>query len=234
MAILTKDERNVIFRVLATSKLDLAECELDGSDESLTIRHVPSESVIVIKPVRLSDEDNFSRERILHVKSRIGYDPNRDTTVRDSLPMIIGEVLEWAADVHEWVDTPDLWEISRSGDKIPGDLTPHSANTPFTEDEQGVISTQLKIIAESIKKTYELTAEQSAKLDEKFEEAEKASRRMGRKDWGLLFGGALLSLILCDAITPGIMGHILMMTGHGIGHLFGSPAAGGILSAGQD
>jgi hypothetical protein len=52
----------------------------------------------------------------------------------------------------------------------------------------------------------------------------------------MFFGGAILSLVLCDAITPAIMGHIFMMLGHGIGHLFIGvpPSVGGILSAGQD
>jgi tetrahydromethanopterin S-methyltransferase subunit G len=100
-------------------------------------------------------------------------------------------------------------------------LSPDSVNIPFSPDEQAEVSARLKEIAKSIKKVYKLTAEQSAKLDEKFEEAEKASRRMGRKDWGLLFGGAVLTLILSDTITPAIMGDILMMVQHGLGHLFG-------------
>jgi hypothetical protein len=56
---------------------------------------------------------------------------------------------------------------------------------------------------------------------------------MGRKDWGLLFGGAVFSLILADVITPGMAGHILIMIEHGIGHLFSGPPTG-VLSAGQD
>ena len=129
---------------------------------------------------------------------------------------------------------PDLWENPPGPGSIPGELIPESGNTPFSEEEQKAISVQLKLVAEIIKKTYELTVEQSAEIDKKFEEAEKASRRMGRKDWGLLFAGAVLSLILADAITPGIAGHILMMIEHGIGRLFGNPPVGGVLSAGGD
>ena len=144
---------------------------------------------------------------------------------------------EWANLASQWASTPDLWGSNRSGDShVPGESTPDSVNDPFTLDEQAAISVRLKAIAESVKKDYDLTVEQSAKLDEKFEEAEKASRRMGRKDWGLLFGGAVFSLILSDAITPGIAGHILIMVEHGLGHLFmGSPpSVRGILSAGRD
>ena len=133
------------------------------------------------------------------------------------------------------METPDLWESMPDPAAIPGALTPDSGNTRFTPDEQTVVSAQLKEIREAVKKTYELTAEQSKHIDEKFEEAEKASRRMGRKDWGMFLGGTLLSLILSDSITPAIMGDILMMLQLGIGHLFmgASPSVWGILSAGQ-
>lgn len=150
-----------------------------------------------------------------------------------NLDDLVGRVRSWAKDIPGWMDTPDLWKSMPDTSSIPGELTPESDNTPFTADEQKAISDQLKEIAESVKKTYELTAEQSAKLDEKFEEAEKASRRMGRKDWGLLFGGAVFSLILADVITPGVAGHILMMIEHGLGYLFGGPPVGGTLATGK-
>jgi hypothetical protein len=162
--------------------------------------------------------------------------PDREWEV-ESFAAALEGIAAWDEDVANWIDTPDLWDNNRSGNSsIPGEIIPDSANTPFTPVEQATISTQLKIIAETVKKTYELTAEQSAEIDKKFEEAEKASQRMGRKDWGMFFGGALLSLILCDAITPEVMGQILILVQHGVGHLFmgGPPPVGGILSAGQD
>ena len=146
---------------------------------------------------------------------------------------LLGEVRRWGNDVAEWIATPDLWESMADASSIPGELSPESDNTAFTAEEQKAISGQLKAIAEAVKKDYDLTAEQSAKLDEKFEEAEKASRRMGRKDWGLLFGGAVFSLILTDVITPGVAGHILMMIEHGLGHLFCGSPVGGVLSASE-
>jgi hypothetical protein len=147
-----------------------------------------------------------------------------------------GKIAAWAKDIIKWVDTPDLWKSMPDPAAIPGELTPDSPNTPFSPDEQAAISAQLKEIKEAVKQTYQLTAEQSAELDKKFDEAEKASRRMGRKDWGLLFGGAVFSLILSDAITPGIAGHILMLMEHGLGHLFmgNPPSVRGILSGGRD
>jgi hypothetical protein len=45
--------------------------------------------------------------------------------------------------------------------------------------------------------------------------------RMGRKDWLMLFNGALFSLVLTDLIPAEAVQHILLMTLHGLGHLFG-------------
>jgi hypothetical protein len=230
----TKVERNEVFRAIASSKLNAAECSLvpsqsieaDYNYEEMLITHSSSGSEF-----RIMQRSNWAGSTLW-----VKVGDNRPSSRFLSLTFkgLVDEIHTWAEKVAEWMDMPDLWTNLPDSGAIPGDLSPDSVNTPFTPDEQAAISGQLKDIAESIKKTYELTAEQSAKLDEKFEEAEKASRRMGRKDWGLLFGGALLSLILCDAITPGIMGHILMMVEHGMGHLFGGPPVGGILSAGQD
>lgn len=40
------------------------------------------------------------------------------------------------------------------------------------------------------------------------------------KDWLLLFGGSVLSLILTDIVTPRVAEHIFTMVIHGLSHLF--------------
>jgi hypothetical protein len=185
MGVLSKTQRNRVFSVIAASRIDVSGCSFNNEENPAIVRHLESESEfrIVCTP----------RYKIW---SYIGDEP---TAMADSSIYAFDDVLvkisNWADRVADWVDVPDLWKDSLAQGFIPGELSPDSANTPFTPNEQGTISAQLKAVAESIKKTYELTAEQSAKLDEKLEEAEKASRRMGRKDWGLLFGGAVFSLI---------------------------------------
>jgi hypothetical protein len=227
---LSKRQRNAVYEAIAATPLRVSECDFFDETGIDRITHTPSGSVFEIFPdlagrsfriwISIGDEPVIEREWPIGVFAKV-----------------LGAVTGWGKEVSRWVDAPDLWEAARSeGAAIPGELSPDSANTPFTASEQKAISEQLKAIAESVKKTYELTAEQSAALDEKFEEAEKASRRMGRKDWGLLFGGAVLSLILADVITPGVAGHILMMVQHGLGHLFldGTATIGAVLSAGHN
>jgi hypothetical protein len=222
----TKDQRNEVFRALVTGGLDPAACDTAFLPDRFDLGHRPT----------LSTFSASYKEGYWFYKRKLGSDPEISAAMGRTWGQLSKHIEKWARDVVEWADAPDLWATLSGGSVIPGDLSSESENTPFTPDEQAAISGQLKDIAESIKKAYELTAEQSAEIDKKFEEAEKASRRMGRKDWGLLVGGAVFSLILADVITPGVAGHILMMIEHGIGYLFmgNPPTVGGILGAGGD
>lgn len=135
-------------------------------------------------------------------------------------PQLLVHTRVWATAVVAWAEIPDLWEIRHNWTSLSDAEYAGTPNTPFTPEERADISGQLAVIREQIKKTYDLTAEQEAKIDARFEEAEKASERLGRKDWILLFGGAVFSLILTDVITPDIAQHILMLAVHGLEHLF--------------
>ena len=58
-------------------------------------------------------------------------------------------------------------------------------------------------------------------MEATFKQAEQASRHMGRKDWLMLFNGAVFSLILTDTISPNTAQHIILLTIHGLSHLLG-------------
>jgi hypothetical protein len=224
--ILAKAQRNALWRALAASGLHLGDFSYSPVlwEDGATISHAPSASKFTIH--RKAEQYTYS--------SRVGDDPPAFTVSTRDFDNIVDWIIHWGREASDWIDTPDLWKSIPEAASVPGELTPDSGNTNFAPAEQAAISAQLKEIAESVKKTYELTAEQLAEIDRKFEEAEKASQRMGRKDWGMFFGGIALSLVLADIITPEIMGHVFMMIEHGIGHLFSGPAVGGILSAVQD
>jgi hypothetical protein len=226
MANFTKDQRNEIHRAISSSRLDPSECTFGDQAKGVGyyVSHNPSRSWFTVDR---SEKPPYT----FGIRGRLGDDPAWPMFSVNDFKGTVNNVLGWANKVADWIDTPDLWAAPQAD--VPGQFIPESANTAFTEDEQAAISHQLRAIRETVKKIYELTAEQSAALDEKFEEAEKASRRMGRKDWGLLFGGAVFSLILTDVITPGIAEHILIMVQHGIGYLFTDGSVRGVLSDGQ-
>jgi hypothetical protein len=100
-------------------------------------------------------------------------------------------------------------------------------NRPFTQAEQAEIINQLRVIRDSVGKNYRLTAEQLVAIDKRLEEAEEASKRLGRKDWKSLFYGIVFGLIVNDAIPPDVAQHIFAGVLHGIAHLLGGGAPPG-------
>lgn len=181
MEILSKAQRNALLDAVAESGLfadDFSyEPKPSGSlnvADVVVIMHAPSGSRFNINHHH-GDFDSYS------VQSRLGDDPWMPMDDRTTFQELLAEVRVWSNGVADWVSTPDLWKSMQAQGGIPGDLSPDSSNTPFTPAEQVAIAAQLREIKEAVKKTYELTADQSKHIDEKFEEAEKASRRMGRK-----------------------------------------------------
>jgi hypothetical protein len=77
----------------------------------------------------------------------------------------------------------------------------------------------LREIKANLKENAELTAELS-RIEDRLDEAEEASRRIGRKDWLLLFSGTIFTLIVTDCLAPDVAQHILMVALHNLSHLF--------------
>jgi hypothetical protein len=141
-----------------------------------------------------------------------------------------GVVLEraaaWARAIGRWmaeeVYTPDLWEELLAAKRLFGAQSLRgSENALFDIDEQAEISKQIQQVKIYVKRTYELSTEQFSRVEARLDEADRASRRMGRKDWLMVFNGAVFSLVLSDLVPPSAAQNILVATVHGIGHMFG-------------
>jgi hypothetical protein len=134
---------------------------------------------------------------------------------------IARRIREWATEIkREYVDG-DLWEVARQRKEFFTEARQeNSVNTPFTSSEQARIAEQLQEIKEYVKNTYVLSIQQAAHVEKLFGEVEDASHRIGRKDWLLLFGGALFSLFLSAIVPPEAVQHILTMATYGLGHIF--------------
>lgn len=208
---LSKAKRNEVFRAVAAGMLDVAACQMDHEKE-LTISHATTKSWFRAKKNEYGG---------YHYKARIGTDPEYTWSYQGiSWEGLLTKITTWSERVVVWEGTPDFWELRHDWKFLAEQQYEDSPNVLFSPQEQDSISAQLSAIKESVKKTYALTAEQESSIDAQFDEAEKAAKRLGRKDWVLLFAGGIFSLILTDIITPDIAQHILTMAVHGLEHLF--------------
>jgi hypothetical protein len=206
-----KQRRNEVFRAVVGGGLDPIECELESTNDGRSkLTHIPSGSYLTFT--------YFSG--VYSGSGKIPDGPPVGFQGPDWSSVIQG-VERWAARVVETIETPDLWaELRRGREILSGTGDVDLENTPFTSSEQGRIAEQLREIKEYLSQQGLLTAEQLSLVEARLDQAEEASRHLGRKDWVLLFGGVILSLIVADLLPPAVAEHILMAVLHSLEHLF--------------
>lgn len=214
---LTKEDRNLIYRAVAVGKLDPRDCNLTIDKTRYAIRHHPgSVFVVALSPFLILPLDRYFVGATVNDGSRKLF--RTSARLNDE---ILNAIAKWAAEVKKVTEAPDLWtEIQRSGDLVTEIQQEAVANTPFTQEEQEQIAVQLEYIKEQIREQFELTSEQIAKVYQRLDEATEASKRMGRKDWLLIFSGTIFTVIVTDIVTPGVAEHIFITFIHALGHLF--------------
>ena len=230
---LSKYQRNELFRVIESSGLPVTDFELTTRTDLLTmpvtiIRHPISGSIFGIAPwsfkfsTRNRVKATKAEEKLFNAFWYFFASTCKWEEVPGKLAKWVNKVKEVSRKIQEYEQTPDLWgELNRSREFFTEQYEHNVENTPFTSDEQADISARIKQIRDYIEATHELTSDQISHVETKLDQAEQASRRLGRKDWVNVFNGAVFSLILADLITPQTAQHVIMLAVQGLSHLFG-------------
>lgn len=214
---LMRTQRNGLFQRIVERGLQPLEITLADDDDGTTvIRHLPTGSTFALA----------SHDGVAYVgETRIGaYGPY------EYGPVYWGDVLDdifpqWSHNVRLENETLDLWEeLRRAREILAGSQRESYDNTLFTSDELQQISAQFRQIKEFLRKAYSLSDEKLVRIEARLDEAEEASRRIGRKDWRLLFCGLILTLIVGDLVTPSVVHHLIVMAFDGLSNLFGGNA----------
>jgi hypothetical protein len=233
---LSKYQRNDLFRAISASGVHVTDFELDTSVSQVPMSPARRALAVIHHPISRS---HFDIDLIIDPNGGKSYGIETGVGARavikhhltstiywQQVPSIATlwakEIKEWLKEQEDYDKTSDLWNALYQNREFLAEQHESSfENTPFTDAEQPQVSSQIQQIKAYIEDTYELSSEQMSRVEARLDEAEQASRRMGRKDWLLLFNGAVFSLILSDLIPPQAAQHILLMALHGLGHLFG-------------
>jgi hypothetical protein len=235
--VLTKKQRNQLFTAVAESGINAAEFDLRVNDVEhfvdlpsllqrgealdddwfIVIVHIPSESKFKIYQIsRLQIE-----APTFFAWWKVGTDPSQPA-YRLEWPNVLNMAAIWASDIKDYFGTPDLWEEMFAQRELLAEASSERLeNTPFTTAEQTTISAQLNEIKSYVKENLSLTREQFAEVEARIDEAEAASRRVGRKDWLLLFLGTTVQLYVTAMVPATTVQHITALVLQGLGHLFG-------------
>jgi hypothetical protein len=209
---LEKDERNAIFDAVVAGGLDPRECTFVYGDDGGRVTHLASASYF-----------DLSGNPAQYVATTVVGEGAERTSAPFSLLTLNQRVRGWASQVKRDVETPDKWaEIQGDAEILTGARYDDVENTPFTPAEQAQIAEQFEQIKRFAQTRYALSDDRVHMLDAKLDAILTASSRLGRKDWVLVFSGALLGLILTDLLPPSAAQNILVTVLHALEHLFGS------------
>ncbi|MGO9140325.1 MAG: hypothetical protein ACLP70_02575 [Streptosporangiaceae bacterium] len=212
---LTRVQRNGVYNALAVAGLDHAECNFKVVGHGGIIDHLPSEALFSFTQTgSVLSEPLYSGLRFVE-------DGTSKVFKDEQWAEVDRNIWEWAREILELSVTPDLWaEYHRNGGVIP-DAPRDGDNSPFTADEQASISRQLGEIKNALSDSLGLSGEHLAAIESKLDEAEEASRRIGRKDWLLMFYGLMFTLIVTRIVPPDVVQHVIAMVVQGLSHLLG-------------
>src|SRR5215469_3008329 len=221
---LTKRQRNAIFKTLAENGLDPARCDLEQFElvaqgktvgqGIATVRHEASDSKFRFWP----DDDLDFRYR---ASIKVG---SVDADLRSSYDwdQLIDLLTTWARDVRHEIDTLDLWAALWEVPQVVAAVQAADAsNAAFTPDEQAEIADRLEEVKQLVREQFDLTSEQLAAIDQRLDEVKEESKHQGRKTWLYTFYGAVMSTFMTDEIPPHVVQTIVSTVVHGISHLFG-------------
>jgi hypothetical protein len=208
---LQKYQKNDIFLEIVAGGLDPNECDLTEGVEEVRISHVTSRSYFTLE----GDARKYTGSYVVGDTLPWPYEHFFWEKVRE-------KVKWWAEEVKRDLDMPDLWaELRYKRGLLTGAGYEDVENTPFTSDEQTEIVDQVRQIKAFVKRTYSISEVQTLSIEAKLDEIASAAGRVGRKDWLLLFGGVILSVIMADLLPREAVWNILAMALHGLDHLFG-------------
>jgi hypothetical protein len=213
----TKVQRNQIYQLILESNLNPGECELTITDDRTRVSHGSGSYFEISARMGTSDviPKYYDAQFVVVDGNTWGY--------HDQIGFgnVMPGISAWAQEVKLVTETRDYWtEMARGRELLTRIERIDSGNTIFTQDEQRQIAAHLQEVKKLVRTQFELSSEQIAQIDEKLDEVIEASKHMGRKDWLVMVGGIIFTLIITATVSAGLGEHIFIMVIQGLAHLF--------------
>lgn len=199
---LLKSQRNDVFHWIREVGLSPSEFKWSASTDSNRFPDNPHSILNHIPSGYFLNFDRSSRGYQIHFYGSPGrnelsfshYGKERELwsdEVKES-------VQEWLNNVKREIELPDLWELAHKEMDILDSVGKTSAleNTPFSDDEQILISSRILEIEHFLINSQDLDDKQQQAVKKQLEYLVDSSTRLGRKDWMNIGIGALFSLAM--------------------------------------
>ena len=214
---LTRIEKNRIYEAIGQTGLDPTELQLAVNHNKVVITHSSGSKFAFEFSLTLTNLGTPKYE----VMAIVAQGSKRVFDTGAGVDYIVQPVREWAEEVKLVCEMPDFWTRMPGSRNLFVEIHQENAdNTPFTEGEQQQILSLVQAAKKEIGEKFDLTNKQMEQLSHGLDEAVEASKRIGRKDWRLLFVGVIFTVIIAATVPPEVAEHILVTVIHGLVHLF--------------
>ncbi len=112
-------------------------------------------------------------------------------------------VRRWLLCLKSKIETVDPWDdIDKYMPGVEINLEDEKENSPFSYEQVEHITNTLHKLKDEIKKSYDLDTEQDKLVQEKLDYLIDRSKKVGRKDWKILFVGIIVALTVDLVLDP--------------------------------
>jgi hypothetical protein len=210
-----KKQRNILVESIQAVGLNPLDFELQENDLLFDV-HIKHKHTSSWFDVRFEGG-------LLKGKYVVGDDPEWSTSPASTWHSMHPRIRTWLEEVKSDLETPDkLAELQRKTQLLIAASDRITDNAPFAPDEQRQIVEQLRVMIERAHRAHSLSPSQVKVLDDWRKYVVEASHRLGRKDWFLLFAGAMFTY-LPTLLPPEAIRDMSLSLLKAIGHLHGFP-----------
>jgi hypothetical protein len=155
------------------------------------------------------------------------FSPGSNSQVEGSPAMSWDDQIQlvdfWLRYLAREIESPDFWTTIASEKALSKASNNQTENTAFSAEEVHKIHESLDEIKKSLISLQSFSPEQRQYLDNNFDYLKNAAKRMGRKDWMILFVGQLFNTALMLALNPSIAQNLFRIAGTIFKWLTGNP-----------
>lgn len=146
----------------------------------------------------------------------IEWSPGRETPSDQQIGVpwddVLFEFRGWAMRLKRELDADDLWAgLARARTSI---AIPETDNSKFAEEERRIVAQSLDSLLARVNESHLLTSGQLTDLRNVLGELKDATEHIGKKDWKLLYLGALLGFMMEHGLAGEVSRSLFEIAGH--------------------
>lgn len=116
-------------------------------------------------------------------------------------PSVIEDFSLWLSYIEREAETPDLWAMLSEEANLVAAPKGEDDNSPFSKEEQNRIAANIEQIKSHLAMMGSFTVQQLTGINDRLDQMQEASERLGRKDWKNYALGVITTVILSNGLN---------------------------------